>query len=86
MESILLNKVKYANAIERGELAKKLLNELGIQDVQLFTDLSKTEIIKTLNDLQKKAHHFEYTKETKEFLAISIVWIGHKLMINYPPH
>ena len=47
--------------------------------MEKFLNLSKTEIIEKLNDLQVIANEFESNKGTRDVLAVGIVWIGASL-------
>ena len=79
--------VEWKSADERGEIARKLFAEvLKFQEVQLFTDLSKEEVIHKLNWLKEQADMFEKNKQGNETLSIGITWIGHKLQADYDPH
>ena len=63
---------------------------LEFNEVQVFENKSKQEIIDILNDLKLRA--LEYESETsqdtgrdKKLLALSITWIGFKLQASWHP-
>ena len=52
--------VQYKNAVERGEQARKLFKEeLEYQEVRLFEDIDKAQIIEKLESLKARANEFE---------------------------
>ena len=75
------------NAVERGELARQTFKEvLNFYDINVFVDLSKDEIVAELDKIKYQAGTFDDERGENETLAVAIVWIGHKIMADYPPH
>ena len=71
---------EWINAKERGESARKLLqDELKFNEVNVHTNLCKDDIIERLNALKAKADRFETFKKDKENLQITIIWVGYTL-------
>ena len=65
------------------ELFKDILK---FNQVRVFEDLSKKEIIEQLEDLKNTATHYELEND-EGTLAISITWIGFKLQASwFTPH
>ena len=85
--------LSYKNAKEKGESAKKLLKDVfEFDEVRVFTDLTKENIVDKLTALKKEAKKHEDASKIKDgqslpVQAIAVIWIGHKLQASwYQPH
>ena len=73
--------IQYRNAVGRGEQALKLFKEeLKYQEVHLFKDVDKKQIIEKLAFLRTRAAEFEASKRAGQKLSIGIACIGHILV------
>ena len=79
--------LEYKAYQDKGKNTQKLFKDiLEFNQVQVFEDLSKKEIIEQLEDLKNTARHYEFEND-KGSLAISITWIGFKLQASwFTPH
>ena len=65
-------------ASERGELARKTFEKLGLKNIVVHTDLTKAQMIELLNELQEKADSFK--AEEGQVLGIFVYTICYFLM------
>ena len=64
---MLIDHVVWPQAVEKGEVAFKMLKEeLGFDDVTIYTDKSKKEIDEVLANLHDRAKTFEQNSKGKE--------------------
>ena len=83
--------VKWNEAKERGNQAAEIFDDiLEFKDVEIFHNLPKVEIIKKLDELQKKANQFEDKCEIDYALgrkvgtlAVAIIWIGPSIGLKH---
>ena len=81
------NTIGWTDANERGETARQLFKDvLNFYDVNVHVNLSKEKIIAELDSLKYQAGTFDDERTGNETLCIAIVWVGHKIIANYPPH
>ena len=68
------NKNKY---LKKAETASKLFKDvLYFDEVSVYVGLTKSQIIEKFDLLQMKADQFEYEKEDRDILAMTVVSIG----------
>ena len=68
------NKNKY---LKKAETASKLFKDvLNFDEVSVYVGLTKSQIIEKFDLLQMKADQFEYEKEERDILAMTVVSIG----------
>ena len=79
--------LEYKAYQDKGKNSQKLFKDiLEFNQVRVFEDLSKKEIIEQLEDLKNTARQYEFENE-KGTLSISITWIGFKLQASwFTPH
>ena len=71
--------LEYKAYQEKGKMTREVFEDiLEFNQVQVFENLSKKEIIEQLEDLKNTARNYEFEND-KGTLAISISWIGFKL-------
>ena len=82
-----LKALPYEGATERGKLQEKFFRDvLQFNDTQIYTNLTKDEIIQKLSELKQEAQEFENVQEPKATLVIAIVNVGFYLDGDYQPH
>ena len=71
------NKTEDVKYFQKAETARDLFqSQLNFQEVHVYVNLVKSQVIEKLNMLQLKADHFESKKKAKQIFAIAIVSIG----------
>ena len=85
------NGQRYTDAHARGEIAQEIFEELlEFDEVKVFTDQSKGQIIEQFDHLDALSNDFEKSKAAtdnkEDVLLIGIFWIGQKLRTSYAPN
>ena len=81
--------LNYIEAEERGNWQMELFRdvlEFKKEEVNIYKDKSKKEIIEILGKLKARADKFQEEKEDNKVLAIAVINIGFCLDLDYQPH